>query len=106
MLFGKKRVEADVESLAKDKIILSEMKDDEEYARDLVLKLKDGNPLCLNFKNLDEDNGNKYLAFFIGASVALEGKTVKINEFTYLFARKIDFLDGSLKEWMDSIPKS
>ena len=106
MLFGKKRAEVDVESLAKDKIILSEMKDDEEYARDLVLKLKDGNPLCLNFKNLDEDNGNKYLAFFIGASVALEGKTVKINEFTYLFARKIDFLDGSLKEWMDSIPKS
>ncbi len=106
MLFGKKRAEVEVESLAKDKIILSKMKDDEEYARDLVLKLKDGNPLCLNFENLDEDNGNKYLAFFIGASVALEGKTVKINEFTYLFARKIDFLDGSLKEWMDSIPKS
>ena len=106
MLFGKKRVEVDEESLAKDKIIISEMKDDEEFARDLVLKLKDGNPLCLNFKNLDEDNGNKYLAFFIGASVALEGKTVRINEFTYLFARKIDFLDGSLKEWIDSIPKS
>ena len=106
MLFGKTRVEVDEESLAKDKIILSEMKDDEEFARDLVLKLKDGNPLCLNFENLDEDNGNKYLAFFIGASVALEGKTVRINEFTYLFARKIDFLDGSLKEWIDSIPKS
>ena len=106
MLFGKKRDEVEVESLAKDKIILSKMKDDEEYARDLVLKLKDGNPLCLNFENLDEDNGNKYLAFFIGASVALEGKTVRINEFTYLFARKIDFLDGSLKEWIDSIPKN
>lgn len=104
MLFGKKK-EEEVQLKASDRIIMKEMVNDDEMARDLVLEIKDGNPVVLNFEKLDEANGNKHLAFFIGATVALDGKTVKINEKIYLFARREDFLDGSLRKWIDSIPR-
>ncbi len=106
MLFGKKKQE-EVEEIAKasDRIIMKEMVNDDNLARDLVLEIKEGNPVVLNFENLDEADGNKHLAFFIGATVALDGKTVRINEHIFLFARREDFLDGSLKKWIDSIPR-
>jgi FtsZ-interacting cell division protein YlmF len=100
---NKPQEEEKIEAAA-ERIIMKQMTDNEEAARDLVLEIKNGNPVCLNFKNLNEEVGNKYLAFFIGATVALDGRTTKINEYTYLFARREDFLDGSLKKWIDSIP--
>ena len=90
---------------AVDNIIIKKMIDDDNLAKDLVIKLKEGNPLVLNFQDLDEAQGNKMLAFFIGATVALDGKTVRINEWSYLFARKADFLDGSLKAFIANLPK-
>lgn len=48
--------------------------------------------MILNFEDLDALAANKLLAFFAGACYALEGRNVKINEKTYLFARKVDFL--------------
>ncbi|MGM9969390.1 MAG: cell division protein SepF [Anaeroplasma sp.] len=87
-----------------DKLVIKKMIDDDNLARDLVLLLKDDNPLVLNFQDLDEAAGNKMLAFFIGATVALDGKTIQINEFTYLFAKKSDFLDGSLKQFIANLP--
>ncbi|MBR6071722.1 MAG: cell division protein SepF [Acholeplasmatales bacterium] len=106
MLFGKKnKEELEEVSKASDRIIMKEMINDDELARDLVLEIRDGNPVLLNFEKLEEADGNKHLAFFIGATVALEGKTVRINDKVFLFARKEDFLDGSLRKFIDSIPR-
>ena len=104
MLFGKKK-EEEVVKKASDRIIMREMENNDELARDLVLEIKDGNPVLLNFEKLEEADGNKHLAFFIGATVALDGKTVKIGEKIFLFARREDFLDGSLRKFIDSIPR-
>jgi FtsZ-interacting cell division protein YlmF len=46
---------------------------------------------------------NKFLAFFTGACYAINGKTVKIKELTYLFARNCDFEDGSLNDFLQQI---
>lgn len=106
MLFGKKKTEDEEIILkASDRIIMKEMVNDDELARDLVLEIKEGNPVLLNFEKLEEADGNKHLAFFIGATVALDGKTVKIGEKIFLFARREDFLDGSLKKFIDNIPR-
>ena len=105
MLFGKKKVEEEEVKKASDRIIMKEMVDDDKLARDLVLEMKEGNPVLLNFEKLDESVGNKHLAFFIGAAVALDGKTVKISEKIYLFARREDFFDGSINKFLENIPR-
>ena len=48
---------------------------------------------------------NKLLAFFAGACFAIEGRNVRINEKTYLFARSVDFYDGSLQHFLDTLPR-
>lgn len=91
-------------SRVSDKIIMEEMEDDDKKAAKLVDSLKQGYPLVLNFSALEPTSANKLLAFFAGACYAVDGKCVTINESTYLFARKIDFLDGSLQAFLDQIP--
>lgn len=88
---------------ASEKIIFEQIKDDDDRAAKLVDALKDGNPLVLNFELLNVPAANKLLSFFTGACYALDGKIVKINENTYLFARKIDFIDGSLNEFISQL---
>lgn len=90
---------------ASERIIMERLKDDDQRAAELVDLLKDGNPLILNFEDLSEEEDNKMLAFFAGAAYALDGKSIKINETTYLFARKVEFMDGSLQQFIHSIPK-
>lgn len=89
---------------ASDKIVLEEMEDSDQHAARLVDSLKRGYPLVLNFGALEPTSANKLLAFMTGACHALDGKCITINETTYLFARKIDFLDGSLQAFLDQIP--
>lgn len=93
-------------TLAKDKIIFEKIHNDDNFARNLVLKLKDGYPLVLNFENLTNSECNKMIAFFTGAAVALDGKVIKLNKFSLLFARNEEFLDGSLKEFVNKIVNS
>lgn len=106
MLFSKKKkTEVEVDSVdAASRIIMEQLTDDDDEARKLVDKLKDGNPLVLNFENLDVYGANKMLAFFIGACYALDGKTFPINDKTYLFARRQDLLDGSILKFIENIP--
>lgn len=92
-------------STAVDRLIIEQMKDDDEFAARLVDNLKTGSPLILNFEGLGDFAANKMLAFFAGATYASEGKTVKINETTYLFARRVDFMDGSLQKFIQTLPK-
>ncbi len=89
--------------LAKDRIIMEQLVDNDQYAANLIDKLKNGNPLVLNFAKLDLMACNKFLAFFTGACYAINGKTIKIKELTYLFARNCDFEDGSLNDFLQQI---
>jgi FtsZ-interacting cell division protein YlmF len=91
--------------LAAEKLVMEKLKDDDQRAAELVDLLKEGTPLILNFEDLTEEEDNKMLAFFAGAAYALDGKSIKINETTYLFARKVEFMDGSLQSFIQSIPK-
>ncbi len=109
-LFGKKRNEYEEasknlgnEKLAKDRIIMEQLDDNDLRAAELVKYLKNGDPLVLNFENLEPMAANKLLAFFAGACYALDGKSIMINEKTYLFALKSSFMDGSLQEFLNEI---
>ncbi|MCM1131774.1 MAG: cell division protein SepF [Roseburia sp.] len=108
--FGKKKNEYEEasknlskEELACDRIIMEQINDDDERAAELVKRLKKGDPLVLNFENLEPMAANKLLAFFAGATYALDGKSVMINEKTYLFALKVSFMDGSLQEFLQNL---
>lgn len=111
-LFGKKKNEYEEASkgltqnqLAADRLIMEKIEDNDERAAMLVTNLKNGNPLIINFEDLEPLAANKLLAFFAGACYALEGRSVKINEKTYLFARKVEFFDGSLQSFIDALPR-
>ncbi|MDE6407256.1 MAG: cell division protein SepF [Anaeroplasmataceae bacterium] len=109
-LFGKKRNEYEEasknlssEDLASERIIMEQINDDDAKAAELVKRLRKGDPLVLNFDNLEPMAANKLLAFFAGATFALDGKSVMINEKTYLFALKSSFMDGSLQEFLNQL---
>lgn len=99
-LFSRKKEEKTSTGEAYDRVIMEQLTDDDEAAADLVDKLKEGHPLVLNFEKLDLMGANKFLAFFTGVTYAINGKYVKINETTYLFARAEDFADGSLNDFL------
>ena len=109
-LFGKKKNAYEEASrnlenseLARQRIIMDQIDDNDQKAAEYVKKLKSGDPLVINFDNLEPMAANKLLAFFTGAAYALDGKTVKINEKTYLFALKSSFMDGSLQQFLDEL---
>ena len=109
-LFGKKKNAYEEASrnlenreLARQRIIMDQIDDNDQKAADYVKRLKSGDPLVINFDNLEPMAANKLLAFFTGAAYALDGKTVKINEKTYLFALKSSFMDGSLQQFLDEL---
>ena len=88
-MFGNKNKGA---VLAKSRIIFEKIADDDQRAAELVEELRVSNPLCINFK---------MVAFLSGAAYALEGEAILIKSNVYLFAKKVDFLDGSLKEFIE-----
>ncbi len=102
-LFGRKKEVKEEKGLASERLIMEQLEDDDEAAAELVDKLQANHPLVLNFEKLDLMGANKLLAFFTGASYASHGRTIKINETTYLFAKEEDFEDGSLKEFLDEL---
>ena len=109
-LFGKKKNAYEEASrnlenseLARQRIIMDQIDDNDQKAAEYVKRLKSGDPLVINFDNLEPMAANKLLAFFTGAAYALDGKTVKINEKTYLFALKSSFMDGSLQQFLDEL---
>lgn len=107
-IFSKKKNETpEVNNLKViDKLIMEQLADNDNKAAELVDSLKNGSPLIINFENLEPIAANKMLAFFAGACYALDGRSVKINEKTYLFARRVDFFDGSIQKFLDNLPKA
>lgn len=92
-----------LDKTSSDRIIFEKLQNDDTRAVELIEEMKNGNPIVVNFEDLDIMEANKMLAFLSGACYAIEGTAVMINEVTYLFARKIDFLDGSLKDFLEQI---
>lgn len=102
-LFGRRKEAERLTGKASERIVMEQIPDDDELAASLVDKLSDGQPLVINFEKLEFIKANKMLAFFAGACYALGGRTVKINEATYLFAKEESFDDGSLQEFLNGI---
>ena len=102
-LFSRKKEEKKDLGEASERLIMEQLQDDDELAAELVAKLKAGHPLVLNFEKLDLLGANKFLAFFTGVVYALDGKYVKINETTYLFARQEEFKDDSLNDFLSEL---
>ena len=99
-LFGKKKEEKPVDNTpARNKMIMENLTDPDKavgYA-DSLLK---GIPLCLGFGELDIDEANKIITFLSGVVYAVDGVAKKLNDNAFLFARKEEFLDGSLNEFL------
>lgn len=104
-MFGHKKDGENSKLKASKRIVFEMLEDNDEKAASLVDKMRDGSPLVINFTNLDPVSFNKMLAFFCGASYALDGESILLKGSVYLFARKVEFLDGSLKEFIDTYKK-
>jgi len=109
-LFGKKKEEytpfKEAATVSADRLIMTKMEDDDQQAAKLADSLMAGEPLVINFEGLDLLSENKMLAFFTGVTYAMGANPKKINKTTYMFARREDYLDGSLQDFLNSIPKS
>ena len=110
-LFGKKKQQNEYNTAlnqmnqepvtkANERICFDEVTADDEKTLYFIGKIKNHQPVVLNFEHVDVPTANKVLAFIAGAMYALNGKTVKIDEKIYLFALSEEFLDGSLYEWI------
>ena len=109
-MFFKKKAEEDFDvnetiEKASERIVFAQFtSDDDNYALELINQIKDGAPIIINFEKVDEYTTNKYMAFFTGATMMVDGKVMRINENTILFTKKENFMDGSLREFIENIP--
>ncbi len=101
-LFGKKKNKKhQVEILTAERIIMEQLKnDDDEYITALAKQMMGGAPLILNFDALHIDRANKAIAFMSGVVYAINGHIVEINETTYLFGSKELYDDQSVETWL------
>jgi len=110
-MFFKKKTDEDLElnepvGKASDRIVFAQFtSDDDNYALELILQIRDGAPVIVNYEKVDEYTTNKYIAFFTGATMMVDGKVMRINENTILFTKKENFMDGSLRDFIESIPR-
>ncbi len=114
-LFGKKNDLKEYEDFAAkskpqgpaaDRIVMEQLIDEESKLLEIANQLKDGHPLIVDFGKIKTDAAlNKSLAFLSGVTYALDGKIVTLNETIFVFARKTDFIDGTLQEFIDQIPR-
>ena len=88
---------------ANERIHFAEITADDDHTLYLVNKMIKHQPLVLNFEKVDVPTANKVLAFIAGATYALNGKTIKIDEKIYLFALSEEFLDGSLDAFIREV---
>lgn len=86
---------------AYDRIIFEDLTNsDDDYLVNLANELINGNPLVINFENLDVDDANKVTAFLSGVIYAVGGKVERIRLRVFLFARTQEFKDGTLKDFI------
>ena len=78
-----------------------------ETSRDEMFKLCDtilsGKPVLANFDKIDKAECNFMLAFISGVVYATEGETIQVGNKLFLFARKEEYEDGSLMQYVEDI---
>ena len=102
-LFNKKKEMQPVDNTPAAKKMIMENLLDPSKATSYADSLLKGIPLCLGFGELDIDEANKIIAFLSGVVYAIDGVAKKINDNAFLFARKEEFLDGSLNEFLKNL---
>lgn len=82
-----------------DKVSFQEVKDPDAGPK-LADMLINGVPLVINFEFLAIDDSNKIIAFLAGVLYSINGEVREIKPLVYMFARKIEFMDGSLNDFL------
>lgn len=90
------------EKKSADKIVFREIMTDLD-CKIIANNLLNSNPVVVNFANIDREEANKHLAFLTGVIYALSGEIIRIRDKVYMFAKKEEFLDGTLKQFIDDI---
>ena len=79
----------------------------QDKSNDEMFKLCDtilsGRPVLANFDKISTADCNYMLAFISGVVYATEGETLKLGNKLYLFARKEEYEDGSLLQYVEDI---
>ena len=79
----------------------------EEKSNDQMFKLCDtilsGKPVLANFDKLNAADCNYMLSFISGVVYATDGETMQLGNKLFLFARKEEYEDGSLKQYIKDI---
>jgi len=57
-----------------------------EDSLSISTKLRQGNPVIINLKNLDPTEGTRLIDFVCGTAYAIDGHMIKIGESIFLFA--------------------
>lgn len=109
-LFGKKKeneyVQASQEinkevqpKTAAERLVMENLVDPDK-AVSLADMLMKGSPICIGCGELDVDEANKIIAFLSGVVYAIGGEVRQINDKAFLFARKQEFMDGTLNQFL------
>ena len=87
-----------------EKIIFESLKsDDDKYLTKLADLLMNGQPLILNFDELDIDQANKVIAFLSGIVYAVKGEILNVKEKVFMFALGDVYEDGSMDDFLKEI---
>lgn len=62
-----------------------------------------GKPVLANFDRISNADCNYMLAFISGVVYACDGETIQVGDKLFLFARKDEYEDGSLKQYIEDI---
>ncbi len=79
----------------------------QDKSEEEMLKLCDtilsGKPVLANFDKVRATDCNFMLAFISGVIYACQGQTIQVGNKLYLFARKEEYEDGSLLQYVEDI---
>lgn len=95
-------INKDEEKKSSEKIVFKEILTDND-CKIVANNIISNNPAVVNFASISVEDANKHLAFLTGVTYALAGEMIKLREKVFLFAKKEEFLDGSLKQFIDEI---
>lgn len=62
-----------------------------------------GKPVLANFEKLSAAECNYMLSFISGVVYATDGETIQVGAKSFLFARKEEYEDGTLKQYVEDI---
>lgn len=104
MCFRKKKT-VEIKKLSKQEMtIIKRLENaDDDLLKSLGKNIMDGEPIIIDFSNIDVDEANKSLAFLTGVTYALNGFVLEIKEAVYLFVDSFGYDDGTLQQLLDQI---